>query len=170
MLTLEDKKRVVAEVGKVAAEAYSAVSAEYRGLTVGQLTDLRSKARAGNVYLRVVKNTLARRAMSGTQFECMADSLTGPLILAFSCSEDDPVAAARIFHDFAKDKANVKLVVKSIVLDGELHPSSSLERIASLPTKDQAISLFLAVLKAPLNKLAATIAAVKDQKEAAGAA
>ncbi len=166
-LTLEDKKAVVAEVSDVVARAYSAVAAEYRGLTVTQLTELRNRARANNVYLRVIKNTLAKRAIAGTQFECMADRLVGPLILAFSLNEEDPVGAARAINDFLKDKANDKMTVKAIVLDGAFYEGTSLASIAALPTKSQSISMLLAVLKAPVQKLAATLASVRDQKEAA---
>ncbi len=166
-LTLQDKKAVVAEVSEVAARAFSAVAAEYHGLSVTQLTELRNKTRESNVYLRVVKNTLAKRAIQGTQFECMADSLVGPLILAFSTNEEDPGSAARAINDFIKIKTNEKMVVKAIVHDGELYPGKSLAAIAALPTKNQAISMLLAVLKAPVQKLAATLASVRDQKEAA---
>ena len=105
-LNLEDKKALVAEVSAVAATALSVVAAEYRGLTVSQMTDLRLKARTAGVYVRVVKNTLARKAMAGTSFECMSEVLKGPLVLAFS--KDDPGAAARVVKAFAKD--NDKLV------------------------------------------------------------
>ena len=107
-LTLEEKKAVVAEVAEVAGRAHSAVAVEYRGLTVDQMTGLRAKARGENVYLRVVKNSLARRAVEGTDFECMGDNLTGPLMLAFS--EEDPGAAARVLRSFAKE--NDKLVLR----------------------------------------------------------
>mgnify|MGYP000676556980 CR=1 FL=1 len=172
-LTLEDKKQIVSEVAAVAAEAHSAVAAEYRGLSVEQMTALRKKARAGGVYLRVVKNTLARRAVEGTDFECMQEGLTGPLLLAFS--QEDPGAAARVIKDFAKehDKLNVKLVA----ISGQLLDASQLDRLASLPTKDQAISMLMALMKAPVEKLARTVnevpgklvrtvAAIRDQKQA----
>src|SRR5699024_3350554 len=125
------------------------------------------EARAAKVDIRVVKNTLARRALEGTAYECAIDSLVGPIVMAFSLDEEDPVASARVINNFLKDKANEKLVVKAIVHDGELHDGSALKAIASLPTKEEAISLLLAVLKAPVQKLAATLAAVRDQKEAA---
>ena len=105
-LRLDDKKALVAEVAAVAATAQSVVAAEYRGLTVTQMTDLRSKARKSGVYLRVVKNTLARKAIAGTQFECVGKSLKGPLVLAFS--KDDPGAAARLVKDFAKDQRQAR--------------------------------------------------------------
>ncbi|PIE82694.1 MAG: 50S ribosomal protein L10 [Candidatus Contendobacter odensis] len=175
-LNLAEKQAVVAEVAKVAASAHSAITAEYRGLSVAQLTDLRMKARETNVYLRVVKNTLARRAVQGTVFECLQSSLAGPLILAFS--QDDPGAAARLFKEFSRDKANNKLVVKTLAISGQTLPASELDRLASLPTRDEAISLLMACMRAPLNKLARTLnevpgtlvrtlEAIRQQKEAA---
>ena len=172
-LTLEEKKTIVTEVAEVAAVAHSAVAAEYRGLTVGEMTELRNEARSGGVYLRVVKNTLARRAMKGTDFECMNDALTGPLIIAFS--QEDPGGAARVVEKFAK--VNKKLVVKLVSLGGKLLEPSDIKAVASLPTKDQAISQLMSVMQAPVQKLVQTmnevptklvrvVAAVKDQKEA----
>ncbi|MBD3618036.1 MAG: 50S ribosomal protein L10 [Chromatiales bacterium] len=172
-LTLEDKKQIVSEVAAVAADAHSAIAAEYRGLTVEQMTDLRKKARAGGVYLRVVKNTLARRALEGTDFECMNEGLTGQLLLAFS--QEDPGAAARVIKDFAKQ--NEKLNVKLVAISGQLLGASELDRLASLPTKEQAISMLMALMKAPVEKLARTmnevpgklvrtVAAIRDQKQA----
>ncbi len=173
-LRLEDKKALVAEVAEVAQRAQSVVAAEYRGLTVSQLTDLRAKARASRVYMRVVKNTLARRAIAGTQFECVGEKLKGPLILAFS--EDDPGAAARLIKGFAKD--NQKLVPTLVSLGGAVLSGKDLEKVASLPTREQALAQLMGVLKAPIAKfvrtvaephakLVRTIAAVKDQKQAA---
>lgn len=174
-LRLEDKKQVVSEVAAVAADAHSVIAAEYAGLTVEELTDLRKKARDGGVYLRVVKNTLARRAFEGTDYECMREGLVGPLMLAFS--QEDPGAAARVLKDFSDD--NEKLNVKLISLGGELLDASELKRLASLPTYDQAISMLMALMKAPVEKLARTlnevpgklvrtVAAVRDDKQAAG--
>jgi large subunit ribosomal protein L10 len=173
-LRLEDKKALVSEVNEVALRAQSVVAAEYRGLSVAQLTDLRAKARASRVYMRVVKNTLARRAIAGTQFECVGEKLKGPLILAFS--EDDPGAAARLIKGFAKD--HQKLVATLVSLGGSVFPASDLERVASLPTRDQALGQLLGVISAPIGKfvrtlaephtrLVRTLAAVKDQKQAA---
>ena len=175
-LRFDDKKALVAEVATVAQTALSVVAAEYRGLTVAKLTELRAKARANRVYMRVVKNTLARRAVAGTQFECVGDKLKGPLILAFS--QDDPGAAARLVRDFAK--ANDKLVPTLVSLGGQVMPGSDLERVASLPTREQALAQLLGVIKAPIGKfvrtlaephakLVRTIAAVKDQKQGAAA-
>jgi large subunit ribosomal protein L10 len=173
-LRLEDKKALVAEVGEVAQTAQSVVAAEYRGLSVAQLTNLRARARASKVYLRVVKNTLARRAVAGTQFECMGDKLKGPLILAFS--QDDPGAAARLIKDFARE--NDKLVATLVSIGGSVMPGKDIERVASLPTRDEALSQLARVIKAPVEKFVRTlaephaqlvrvVAAVKDQKQAA---
>jgi large subunit ribosomal protein L10 len=175
-LNLEDKKALVAEVAAVAAKAQSVVAAEYRGLTVGQMTELRAKARGQGVYMRVIKNTLARKALAGTSFESVGPKLKGPLVLAFS--KDDPGAAARVVKDFAK--ANEKLVATLVSLGGQVLPGGELDRVASLPTREQALSMLLGVLKAPIAKLvrtladppaklARTVAAVRDQKQAAGA-
>jgi len=175
-LNLEDKKALVAEVAEVAAKAQSVVAAEYRGLTVAQMTDLRSRARKQGVYVRVVKNTLARKALAGTSFEPVGPKLKGPLILAFS--KDDPGAAARVVKDFAK--ANEKLVATLVSLGGQVLPPKELEAVANLPTREQALSMLLGVLKAPVqkfvstlaaapSKLVRTLAAVRDQKQAAGA-
>src|SRR4029079_4019342 len=132
--TVEAKQAVVAEVAEVAKTAQSAVAAEYRGLTVGEMTQLRAAARASGVYVRVVKNTLARRAIEGTSFECMKGSLKGPLVLAFS--REDPGAAARVVNGFAKEHA--KLVTVALSIGGELYAASDLDRVASLPTLAEA--------------------------------
>ena len=124
-LNLEDKKALVAEVAEVAAKAQSVVAAEYRGLTVGQMTELRAKARKQGVYMRVVKNTLARKALAGTSFETVGPKLKGPLVLAFS--KDDPGAAARVVKDFAK--AHEKLVATLVSLGGQVLPGAELEKV-----------------------------------------
>ncbi|MDD2723970.1 MAG: 50S ribosomal protein L10 [Methylovulum sp.] len=173
-LNLDSKKAVVEEVATYAAKAHSAIAAEYRGLTVTELTELRKTARETGVYLRVVKNTLARRAVAGTEFECMQSGLVGPLLIAFSM--EDPGAAARLIGEFAK--SHDKLIPKVVAIGGQLFDSSELGRLASLPTRDQAISLLMAVMKAPIEKfvrtlaephakLVRTVAAIRDQKEAA---
>jgi large subunit ribosomal protein L10 len=175
-LNLEDKKALVAEVAEVAAKAQSVVAAEYRGLTVSQMTELRSKARKSGVYMRVVKNTLARKALAGTSFEAVGPKLKGPLVLAFS--KDDPGAAARVVKDFAK--ANEKLVATLVSLGGKVLSAKDLDAVASLPTREQALSMLLGTLKAPSQKLVSTLAAVpsklvrtlaavRDQKQAAAA-
>ena len=173
-LTIEQKKAVVEEVGEVARTALAAVAAEYRGITVEEMTDLRVKARQGGVYLKVAKNTLVRRAVEGTEFECMQDSLSGPLLLAFSM--EDPGAAARLVKDFAK--SNDKLITKLVAIGGEVFEASELDRLSRLPTYDQAIAMIMGVMKAPVEKLVRTlvephtklvrvIAAVRDAKQAA---
>ena len=162
-LNLDSKKAVVEEVAQYAAKAYSAVAAEYRGLTVTQLTAMRKKARETGVYLRVVKNTLAKRAVAGTEFECMQDGLVGPLILAFSM--EDPGSAARLISDFAKD--HDKLITKVVAIGGQAYDASELARLAKLPTRDQGISMLMSVMKAPVQKLVRTLDAVREQKEAA---
>jgi len=153
-LTLEQKKSVVAEVSEVAAKAEAAIAAEYIGLSVAQMTELRSKARAEGVYVRVVKNSLARRAIEGTDFECLNDVLTGPLLLVFS--NEDPGAGARIVRDFAKD--NDKLVTTAIALGGQLLPAENLKAVASMPTLDEARAQLLSVMQAPQTKLVRTLA------------
>lgn len=174
-LNMEAKQAVVAEVSAVAATAQSAVAAEYRGLTVAEMTELRSTARQSNVYVKVVKNTLARRAIEGTSFECMKGSLKGPLILAFS--RDDPGAAARIVKGFVKD--HDKLVPVALSVGGELYAPSDLDKLASLPTLDEARASLLRALNAPLTQfvrtlaepaamLARTLKARGDQAPAAG--
>jgi len=173
-LSIEQKKAVVAEVAGVAQTALAAVAAEYRGLTVEEMTDLRVKAREGGVFLKVAKNTLVRRAVEGTEFECMQESLTGPLLLAFSM--EDPGAAARLVKDYSK--SNDKLITKLVVVGGEVFDASELGRLSSLPTYDQAIAMLMGVMKAPVEKLVRTLAephtklvrsfaAVRDAKQAA---
>lgn len=173
-LRLEDKQQIVAEVNEVAAGALSAVVADYRGMTVGQLTELRALARSGGVYLRVVRNTLAKRAVVGTEFECLDPALVGPSLFAFSL--EDPGAAARVLKDAVK--AHDALEVRAIALGGKLMDGSQLDVVAKLPTKDQAISMLMSVMNAPITKLAQTldaiptklvrtVVAVKDQKEQA---
>ncbi|MHC5225496.1 50S ribosomal protein L10 [Ignatzschineria sp. LJL83] len=169
MSSLQSKQEVVKEVNEMANGAHSLVLSEYHGLTVAQITSLRNAARSANVDIRVVKNTLARLALKDTQFEDATPSLVGPIIMAFSMNEEDPVAGARVIHNFLKEKANEKLVVKAIAHDGAVYDGSELKAIASLPTKEEAISMFLAVLKAPVQKLAATLASVRDKKEAEAA-
>ena len=173
-LNIEQKKAVVADVAEVASKALAAVAAEYRGLTVEEMTELRVKAREGGVYLKVAKNTLVRRAVEGTEYECMQDSLTGPLLFAFSM--EDPGAAARLVKDYAK--GHDKLIAKLVAVGGELYDASELERLSNLPTYDQAIAMLMGVMKAPIEKfvrtlaephtkMVRTVAAVRDAKQAA---
>ena len=153
-LRLEDKKAVVKEVNAVAGDSVTAVAAEYRGLSVAEMTELRKEARNAGVYLRVVKNTLARRAIEGTEFECMKDTLKGPILLAFA--KEDPGAAARVIKDFAKEHEALKAV--SLSAGGQLMPGSDLARLADLPTLDQARAMLLGVMIAPMSKLVRTLA------------
>lgn len=161
MLGLEAKKAIVAEVNDIASKALSAVVAEYHGLTVGQMTALRVKGREAGVYVKVVRNTLARRAVEGTEFACLNDALVGPLVYAFSI--DEPGAAARLIRDFAKD--NKAMQVKAVSIDGKAFPGSHLEAVAALPTKSEAISQLMSVILGPVSKLARTLAAVRDSMD-----
>ncbi len=172
-LRLADKQAIVAEVAEVAANAYSAVTAEYRGMTVAEMTDLRVQARKNGVYLRVVRNTLARRAVAETEFECLNETLTGPVVLAFS--QEDPGAAARVIKEFIK--TNKKLLVKSVAIGGQLYSADELERVSKMPTRDEALSMLMSVMKAPISKfvrtmaephakLVRTVAAIRDSKAA----
>lgn len=171
-LGLEAKKQVVAEVSEIANQALSAVVAEYRGLTVADMTDLRVKARDSGVYLRVIRNTLAKRAVEGTEFECMQDALTGPVICAFS--QDDPGAAARLLKDYSKEFEAMN--VTAIAIGGELLGADQLDAVASLPTYEEALAKLMSVMNGPITKLTRTIndipgrvvrvvAAVKDTKQ-----
>jgi large subunit ribosomal protein L10 len=171
---LEDKKAIVAEVNETATSALSLVIADSRGVTVDGMTALRKTARENQVTLRVVRNTLARRALEGTEFECINDSLVGPSLFGFSMQ--DPGAAARIFKDFAKQ--NEKFEVKALAVSGQMLGADQLDVLAKLPTRDQALSMLMSVMKAPVTKLVQTmnevpgklvrtLAAVRDQKEAA---
>jgi large subunit ribosomal protein L10 len=153
-LKLEDKKTFVKEINAVAGESISVVAAEYRGLTVTEMTELRRDARNAGVYLRVVKNTLARRAIEGTEFECMKESLKGPILLAFG--KEDPGAAARVIKDFAKEHKALQAV--SLSTGGQLLPAEDLATLASLPTLDQARAILLGVMIAPMTKLVRTFA------------
>jgi large subunit ribosomal protein L10 len=173
-LRLEDKKAVVAEVSAVAAKSLSALAAHYRGLTVAELNGLRANARKNNVYMRVVPNNLACRALEETEFSCLKEALVGPIVLMFS--QEDPAAAARLVRDFVK--ANEKFEVRAIALGGKLLPSTSLEAVAKMPTRDQALSMLMSVMQAPVTKLVRTlaepyamlvrtVAAVRDKKQAA---
>jgi large subunit ribosomal protein L10 len=148
-LNLAQKKEVVAELANVAAKAHSLVAAEYAGLTVEQLTELRKKARQGGVYLKVAKNTLVSRAVEGTDYACVQDALTGPLLYAFS--KEDPGAAGRLIKDFAK--ANEKLKARLVAIGGKAYPASHVDVLASLPTRDQALSMLLSVLVQPATML-----------------
>ena len=171
---LEDKKAIVAEVNETATNALSLVIADSRGVTVDDMTALRQSARDNQVTLRVVRNTLAKRALEGTEYECVKDSLAGPSLFGFSM--EDPGAAARLFKDFAKE--NEVFEVKALAVSGQIMGADQLDVLAKLPTRDQALSMLMSVMKAPVTKLVQsmnevhgklvrTVAAVRDQKEAA---
>lgn len=160
-LGLEDKKAIVAEVQEAAKGALSAVVADSRGVTVGAMTALRKEAREAGVWMKVVRNTLARRAVEGTEFECLNDTFAGPTLIAFS--KEHPGAAARIFKDFAKK--NDKFELKGGAFAGA---KVSVDMLATLPTYDEAIANLMSVMKeAAAGKLVRTIAAIRDQKEQA---
>lgn len=160
-LGLVEKKAIVAEVQEAAQGALSAVTADARGVSVGALTALRKEAREAGVWVKVVRNTLARRAVAGTQYECLADSFVGPTLIAFS--KEHPGAAARIFKEFAKSNKNFEL--KTAAFDGQI---ASIDVLATLPTYNEAIAKLMSVMKeAAAGKLVRTIAAVREQKEQA---
>jgi large subunit ribosomal protein L10 len=173
-LTLEQKKRVVAEVNEIAAGAQAVIAAEYSGLSVSDMTELRVNARNDGVTIRVVKNSLAKRAIEGTDLECLSDSLTGPLLLVFSAN--DPGAGARVVRDFTK--THDQLVTKAIAFAGELRPAEDLKLLADMPTLDEARAQLLGTLVAPATQLVRTlvepagqivrlVAAYRDQQQAA---
>jgi large subunit ribosomal protein L10 len=173
-IRLEDKKQIVSEVNEAANSALSAVLADYRGVTVDEMTELRKTARENKVYLRVVRNTLLKRAVENTEFECIKEVLIGPTILAFS--QEDPGAAARVLKDFAKE--NNEFEIKALSVGGKLLDASEIDILAKLPTYDQAVSMLMSVMLAPVTKLARTfnevpskvtraVAAVRDQKQEA---
>ncbi len=171
---LEDKKAIVAEVNETATSALSLVIADARGVPVDGMTVLRKEARENQVTLRVVRNTLAKRALEGTEYECVNDTLVGPSLFGFSM--EDPGAAARLFKDFAKE--NEEFEVKALAVSGQMLGAEQLDVLAKLPTRDQALSMLMSVMQAPAtklvqtmnavpSKLVRTLAAVRDQKEAA---
>lgn len=169
-LTLDEKKAVVAEVSGKLTGAQAAMLAEYRGLSVAQMTVLRRKAYDSQVYLRVVKNTLARRAVDGTSFECLKDQMTGPLAFAVSA---DPVAVAKILSEFAKD--NEALKIKAGAMGGKLMSVEQIKALATLPGREQLLAMLLGTMQAPIQKFVQTLnevpakfvrtlAAVRDAK------
>jgi large subunit ribosomal protein L10 len=159
-LNLSQKKEVVAELAEVAAKAHSLVAAEYAGTTVEQMTAMRKKARETGVYLRVVKNTLASRAVAGTEFDVVKDALVGPLLYAFSTEE--PGAAGRLIKEFAK--GNDKLKAKLVSVEGKLFPAEHVDVLASLPTREQALAMLARVLAEPAAMFARAVKAVADQQ------
>lgn len=163
-LRLEDKKAIVAEVNEAAKGALSAVVADSRGVTVGAMTNLRKAARANGVFVKVVRNTLARRAVEGTSFECLADVFTGPTLIAFS--NEHPGAAARLLKDFAKEQD--KFEVKGAAFEGNFIPAADIDRLAKLPTYEEALAQLMMTMKeASAGKFVRTLAALRDQKQAA---
>ncbi len=171
---LEDKKAIVADVNETAANALSLVIADARGVTVGAMDSLRKQARENGVSLRVIRNTLAKRAVEGTEFECVSDALVGPSIFGFSM--EDPGAAARLFKDFAKEQE--KFEVKALAVGGKMLEAGQIDALATLPTREQALGMLCSVMIAPVTKLARTfnevptkvtrvVAAVRDQKQEA---
>ncbi|MGI9228803.1 MAG: 50S ribosomal protein L10 [Gammaproteobacteria bacterium] len=153
-LTLEQKQAIVSEVAAVAEQAPTAIAAEYIGLDVAEMTGLRQSARQAGVYLRVVRNTLARRALEGTKFDCMRERLVGPLLLAFS--GDEPGSAAKVIRDFARE--NDKLVVRLVAMDGKLLEAGDIERLATMPSLEQARAMLLGLMQAPLGKFVRVLA------------
>ena len=171
-IRLEDKQQIVSEVNQAASSALSAVLADYRGVTVEDMTLLRKNARENKVYLRIVRNTLLKRAVADTEFECIQEVLVGPTILALS--EEDPGAAARVLKDFSQE--NEDFEIKALCVGGQLLDSSQIDVLAKLPTLDQARSILMSVMLAPVTKMARTmnevpakatraVAAVRDQKQ-----
>ena len=159
-LNLSQKQQVVAELAEVAATAHSMVAAEYAGTTVGQMTAMRKKARESGVFLKVVKNSLASRAVAGTEYDCVKDVLVGPLLYAFS--QEEPGAAGRLIKEFAK--GNDKLQAKVVSIGGKAYPGSHLEVLAALPTRDQALAMLARVLAEPATMFARVVKAVADQQ------
>jgi large subunit ribosomal protein L10 len=163
-LNLNDKKAVVAEVSAEVAKAQTLVVAEYRGIEVGDLTGLRKKARESGVYLRVLKNTLVRRAVADTSFAALADQMSGPLIYSFSA---DPVAAAKVLHDFAK--GNDKLVLKAGCYGGKVLDKAGVQALASIPSREELLAKLLGVMLAPVTGFVCTLAALAKKREEEGA-
>ena len=158
-LNLAQKKEVVAELANVAAKAHSLVASEYAGLTVSQLTELRKKARQGGVYIKVAKNTLVSRAVDGTDYACVKDTLTGPLLYAFST--EDPGAAGLLIKEFAK--ANEKLKPQLVAVGGKAYPGTHVEVLASLPTREQALTMLVSLLAQPATMLVRVLAEPASQ-------
>ena len=164
-LNLTDKKAVVAEVSSQVAKAQSMVLAEYRGIEVGDLTKLRAKARESGVYLRVLKNTLVRRAVEGSVFADLSSQMVGPLIYGIS---EDPIAAAKVLNDFAK--SNDKLILKAGSYAGETLDAASVKALASIPSREELLAKLLGVMMAPLTGMAVCLGALAKKREEEGAA
>lgn len=159
-LNIEDKKAVVAEVSAQLVDAQTLVIAEYRGIEVSSMTKLRAKARENGVYLRVLKNTLVRRAVAGTQFEALADQMVGPLVYGVSA---DPVAAAKVLHQFAKE--DNKIVVKAGSYNGKVLNAAEVAELASIPSREELLSKLLFVMQAPVSGFARALAALAEKKQ-----
>ena len=164
-LNLNDKKAVVAEVSSQVAKAQSVVLAEYRGIEVGDLTKLRAKARESGVYLRVLKNTLVRRAVEGTTFADLSSHMVGPLIYGIS---EDPIAPAKVLNDFAK--SNDKLILKAGSYAGETLDAAGVKALASIPSREELLAKLLGVMMAPLSGMAVCLGALAKKREEEGAA
>lgn len=161
-LNLSQKKDVVAELADIASKAHSMIAVEYAGTTVAQMTAMRKQARETSVFLKVVKNTLASRAVAGTSYACVQDKLVGPLLYAFSLEE--PGAAGRLIKDAAK--TNDKLQAKVVAVGSEMYPPSHVDVLASLPTREQALAMLARVLTEPVAMFARAVKAVADQQNA----
>ena len=159
-LNREDKQAVVAEISAQVAKAQTMVLAEYRGIAVGDLTKLRAKAREQKVYLRVLKNTLARRAVEGTTFASLAEQMTGPLIYGIS---NDAVAAAKVINDFAK--TNDKLIIRSGAVEGKLLDKAEVQALANIPSREELLAKLLGVMQAPVSGFARALAALAAKKQ-----
>ena len=164
-LNLEGKKEVVAEIAANAAKAQTLVLAEYRGAKVEDMTKLRSAARAKGVYMRVLKNTLARRALQGTPFEVASEHMVGPLLYSFS---EDAVAAAKVVNEFAK--TNEKLVIKAGAYNGKVLNKASVQALANIPSKEVLLAQLLGLMQSPVSRMARVLAAVAEKKSAGAAA
>ncbi len=173
-LNIEDKKAIVAELNELASNSISALAADYRGLTVSEMTELRTTARKANVKVGIYRNTLARRAVKETSFACLHEALTGPLVLLFA--QEEPGAAARLVRDFVKKHENLE--VRALALDGQMLGPDQLTAVASLPSRDEALAQLMSVMQAPVTKFVRTMSetyaqavrvfgAVRDKKEAA---
>ena len=166
-LLIEGKKQIVEEVSEVASKAFSVVVANYQGSSVEQLTQLRVEARKLGVTTRIVRNTLAKRSLEGTQFEILNDNLVGPTILGFSASEDDMGAAARLFEEFAK--TNKAFELKAAAFDGKLYQGAEVSVIANLPNQEKALTMLANVLQAPISKLGRLLTALNEKNESEAA-
>jgi large subunit ribosomal protein L10 len=175
-LSLEQKQAMVSEVSAKLKGAQAVIVAEYRGLDVGRVTQLRSKARKSGLYLRVLKNTLARRAVQGTPFEKLSDQMVGPLIYGIS---QDPVAGAKVLSEFAKD--NDHFVIKAGAMSGSLMSAKDIKALALLPSREELLATLMGTMQAPVAKLVRTmnevparfvrtLAALRDQREKSGTA